>query len=397
MAKGWIRRKKGSLVYCWIAEEAATGERKERSKVVGPDTMSDADGWETVGALKQQGKISMSATAVPGKITFSDLTAWYLANKAFKKQSTEDLHRQIVGGLLAPRWGARSFAEIKPVEIKRWLNTLGVGETTRAKYLSVMRAVYTFAQSEGVIPLGLEYNPACYVKGFSSLSDYEAMILDPEQTYRVLERLDPPEYVLVLLIAATGMRQSEALGLRWADVQWEKGEIKIRQTYVHGCIQVGAKTRLSKSCVELHPLLAAMLKAWSEQTLYGNPEDYIFASHKLRGKKPRVGSMIVEDYLRPAAIQAGVIIARNGKTFDGDGNEIKRFGFHTLRHSLCSFLMAEGQNPAVIQATLRHRRLDMTMHYAHSSKKQKLEAQGLMLEAVLGSEREPKREPQTIQ
>jgi len=107
--------------------------------------------------------------------------------------------------------------------------------------------------------------------------------------------------------------------------------------------------------------------------------------------------MIVEDYLRPAELRAGIIVVADGKTFDRDGNEIKRFGFHTLRHSLCAFLIAEGQNPAVIQATLRHRRLDMTMHYAHSSRKQKLEAQGLMLEAALGTEREPKREPATIQ
>ena len=108
--------------------------------------------------------------------------------------------------------------------------------------------------------------------------------------------------------------------------------------------------------------------------------------------------MIVEDYLRPAAIKAKVITLDNqGRAFDLNGNEIRRFGFHVFRHSLCSFLMAEGENPAVIQATLRHTRLDMTMHYAHSRKKQKLEAQGRVLEAVLGSERGLQRGPEAIQ
>src|SRR5713226_8483770 len=36
--------------------------------------------------------------------------------------------------------------------------------------------------------------------------------------------------------------------------------------------------------------------------------------------------------------------------------------------------MAEGENPAVIQATLRHTRLDLTMYYAHSRRKQKLDS-----------------------
>jgi integrase len=144
--------------------------------------------------------------------------------------------------------------------------------------------------------------------------------------------------------------------------------------------------------------LGAVLKTWKEQTLYNKPEDYIFPSYKLDGKKPRVGSMIVQDYLRPAAVKAGVIaVAEGGRTFDVDGTEIKRFGFHTFRHSLASFLMAEGENPAVIQATLRHTRLEMTMYYAHARKQQKRAAQGRVLDAVLGGERVLERVPRTIQ
>ena len=176
------------------------------------------------------------------------------------------------------------------------------------------------------------------------------------------------------------------------------GEMMIRQSYVHGKMQDGAKTRASKTSVRMHPLLAEVMKAWQTATLYGKPEDYVFASCKLGGRKPRTGPMIVEDYLRPAAIKAKVItLDDQGRTFDLEGYKIRRFGFHVFRHSLCSFLMAEGENPAVIQATLRHTRLDMTMYYAHSRKKQKLEAQGRMLEAVLGGERGLRREPESIQ
>ena len=108
--------------------------------------------------------------------------------------------------------------------------------------------------------------------------------------------------------------------------------------------------------------------------------------------------MIVQDYLKPAAVKAGVIkVGSEDRTFDMDGAEVKRFGFHTFRHSLASFLMAEGENPAVIQATLRHTRLDMTMYYSHVRKAQQREAQGRVLEAVLGGERVLQRVLKSIQ
>ena len=91
--------------------------------------------------------------------TYSDLAAYYFANKEFNKQSTKEHYDQIINGILVPRWGKRVAVEIRPVEVKHWLKTLQVEDPTRAKYRSVMGTVYTFAQSEGVIPLGLENNP----------------------------------------------------------------------------------------------------------------------------------------------------------------------------------------------------------------------------------------------
>jgi hypothetical protein len=55
--------------------------------------------------------------------------------------------------------------------------------------------------------------------------------------------------------------------------------------------------------------------------------------------------MIVRDYLKPAAIKAGVLTVKNGKAFGPDGQEITRFGFHNFRHSLASFLMSNGEDP----------------------------------------------------
>jgi integrase len=98
-------------------------------------------------------------------------------------------------------------------------------------------------------------------------------------------------------------------------------------------------------------------------------------------------SMLVEDYIRPAAIKAGVIRVENGITYDRDGEVVKRFGFHNLgRHSLATFLMDEQENPAVVQAIMRHAKMDMTLYYSHSSRKAKRAAQEKMLQHLIPEE-----------
>ena len=125
-----------------------------------------------------------------------------------------------------------------------------------------MGTVFTFSQSEGLLPLGEAYNPITYVTGIPATSEYEAIVLTPEQALKVLDELQQPEYTMIVLLAVTGIRSSEMLGLRWCDILWDRSEMKIRQTFVHGKIQLGAKTKLSKSTVTLHPILAQLLKDW---------------------------------------------------------------------------------------------------------------------------------------
>ena len=324
MANGWFRRKKGKLVYCWKVEDAATGQMMERSRVIGPATLTDQEAWQQVGVLKQEGEISMDGDTPSLKIIFREIAHYYLANKEWKKPSTKDLHTQVINGLLVPRFGDEVAVEIKPKSIKSWLRSLGVEEPTQYKYKSIMGGVYRFAQAEDLLPRGEQYNPVSYVIGIASTTDDEPAVFTPEQTLRVLDLLPQPVYTLLVLVAATGLRISEALGLRWRAILWERAQIRIRDGWVHGTLQEGAKTKLSKSQVTMHPILAAVLTAWRGETMYAEDDDFVFASEKLGGEQPRSGSMLVEDYLRPAAIAAGIIRVEHGNTYDEDGELIKR-------------------------------------------------------------------------
>jgi integrase len=396
MARGWFRRKKGKLVYYWY-----NANGKERSKVVGVSSLSDTEGWLKVGELGLDKLVARSDATLP---TFGELAQKYLVQYPFNKQSTRELHEQIVRDLLMRKWSEEVAVEIDPRKLKAWLIGLDVESSTRSKYKNVMSGVYNWCQCEGLIPRGEQFNPCRYVKGreFSQDTGYEALALEIEDTLKVLSELKQPEYELALLVATCGLRISEALGLKWRDILFDKWRIAIRQTFVHLAIQDGAKTKLSRSRVEAPKLLLDALLAWRQETMYADNDDFVFPSQKLYGKQPRSGSQLVEDYLRPAAIRAGVIREKEGITYGPDGEVVKRFGFHTFRHSLATCLMDEQENPAVVQAIMRHSKMDMTLYYSHSRRSAKRAAQENVVQRLVvpgqaTDVRVPMREPETVQ
>ena len=91
--------------------------------------------------------------------------------------------------------------------------------------------------------------------------------------------------------------------------------------------QIGKpKTKASSQPVAMGKLLADIMRLWQRETPYSKPQDWVFPSFKLHGRKPRTGSIMAQDYLRPAAVKAGILAA----------DDRRRFGFHNLRHSLAS-------------------------------------------------------------
>jgi hypothetical protein len=79
-----------------------------------------------------------------------------------------------------------------PDNINAWLKSLDGENGTRYKIKTAMGALYTFAQSEGLLPLGEQYNPAHYVKGIESTSDYDAAVLTPDRRSRFWNSFNRP-------------------------------------------------------------------------------------------------------------------------------------------------------------------------------------------------------------
>jgi integrase len=166
------------------------------------------------------------------------------------------------------------------------------------------------------------------------------ILVTPQEAWDIICRMKPFARLLTLLIAVTGLRIGEVLALRWKHVHWSKLRVRVISNFVRG--KFGEpKSAASKKPVVLHPLVMGLLQNWRETTTYAGDEDFIFASARLKGKRPRVANMLVQDHLRPAAEKVIEIPTDH------------RFGFHNLRHALASFLVEIGTDAKTIQDMLR--------------------------------------------
>ena len=129
------------------------------------------------------------------------------------------------------------------------------------------------------------------------------------------------------------------------------------------------KSKASKRPVALDRVLADVLLRWRIKTPYSKTDDWVFASTKLKGKKPLNPGMLLRWHLNPAARSAGI----SGK-----------IGWHTFRRSLASFLIADGVDVKTVQESLRHSTSKITLDlYAQSTTPNKLAAQRQLIEAIV--------------
>ncbi len=94
----------------------------------------------------------------------------------------------------------------------------------------------------------------------SGKSNYKAVIVTPEQAFKITVVLPETERTLTLLIAATGLRISEALGLQWQDVDYANQRIDLRRVWVDHKVVQRMKTEQSEAPATMSPTLAEVLK-----------------------------------------------------------------------------------------------------------------------------------------
>jgi integrase len=382
---GWLRQRLrvNGMTWLWCYQRLRPGDGKmvENSFPLGLVTEIGAEGaaWRRVGEL---GLVEKYRTqTLSGKPTFGELCATYVKDGLpFRKKDgrrkskgTIETYQYHINNIILPRWRNDIAGEMKPLAIRNWLYDLRDGDDyhweTCSKTSGIMSLVFDFVDHNEIYSIR---NPMDKLTIPASEEEHpEIRLLSPEEVFTLIEGLPNPINIAVLLVAATGVRISECLGLRWRHVLWDENKISIEQVFRRGEILNRTKTKASKAPVPMCEALARTLKELRQQTEYSRDEDFVFASPTLEGKRPLWGQTINAHFVKPAAVALGLV------------SESERFGWHRFRHSLSTWANETTKDITVSQTMLRHAKPDTTAIYTHGNFGKALDAQRVYMEQLL--------------
>jgi integrase len=272
-----------------------------------------------------------------------------------KAYSTKAGYKCYLDNWVLPRWRSYRLSEVRTVVVEEWLAKLPYTAGTKAKIRNIMSALFNHA----IRYEWLERNPISLVRQ-SAKRERIPEVLDVEEIGALLAELKHPYKIMVFLAAATGLRASELLGLKWQDFNFESLEISLNRAVVHQVVGE-LKTEASQKPIPLDPELARELLAWRYLSPFNQRADWVFASPEMQGRQPYWPENLLRRYIRPAAERCGIH---------------KKIGWHTFRHSYASQLKANGEDVKVVQESLRHANSRITLDtYTQASTPAKRRAQ----------------------
>lgn len=301
----------------------------------------------------------------PNKLAVGDwITAWLdgrIADGAVGPRAAEN-YRTILKKRIKPAFGAVKLSELRTDHVLRFKAGLVAEElapATVGKILGIVKQALEAAVIAGVILR----NPAQGVSRPSVVgpAQRERRAMTEIDIAKLLDASEGTQFdVAIRLALATGMRQSELLGLRWSAVDLNRQRLIVDQTiqHVEGDFQVlPPKTRNSRRVIDLSPATVTMLRthkaaqneerlrlgeAWADNDLVLPTPD----------GAPQYRRIFYRDYME---------VVKAAKLDDAE-----HVNFHTLRHSAASLWIKAGVDIFTVSRRLGHSKTSFTMDvYAH--------------------------------
>jgi integrase len=296
-----------------------------------------------------------------GKITVSEAWERFEAGPLRSyKESTQASHRFHFRTYVLPALGASRLNSVEKEDVERLIHDMeekarasgrklkAGGFGTREKTL---RALQRFL-SEMVANGRIARNPALGVKPGSRPAasiDGGGQALEVEQVTALVEATLQYWKPLVALLATSGLRISEALGLRRRDLDLAAGTATVRQTVVEvegRMIVTTPKSRASRRTVKLIPSVVERLK---HQALPLDPDGFVFTQPKK--SEPLARTWFNRRVLKPASIDAGIRPPVSA---------------HDLRHTAGAIASKSGMHPMAVKEMMGHSSIKVTYDvYGH--------------------------------
>ena len=357
---------------------------RQVSRVIGPTREPGSrDGLTRVQAERQLRRL-MEAGLTPAASTADRLTVAEAGERYLRhlealgrKRSTLDAYESALRVHLGPHFAGVTLDRIDAHAIERFMadqRRSGKAPKSTLNYLGVLHSIFTYAERKG----WARGNPCKAVDKPKAAggADPDIRYLDHAELEALVravpdDTLGPTERALYVTAAMTGLRQGELIALRWLDVDWTAGRLRVRRNYVRG--QYGTpKSKRSTRAVPLADRVAGELERHYQRTAYQADDDLVFG-HPLTGN-PLDRSKVLKRF-KAALARAGVRQAR----------------FHDLRHTFGTRMAGAGVPLRTLQEWMGHRDFKTTLINADYQPDQAREAE--LVERAFGAVTNPVTNP----
>jgi integrase len=229
----------------------------------------------------------------------------------------------------------------------------------------ILSALWNFAMWKQDIPMQVNPISLVAIKG-ASKRVRKPRTITVEQFRLLVSHLREPFNTLALMCVCFGLRISEALALKWSDVNWLQGTLCVERGIVQQIVD-DVKTSESRRTLTIAQDLLDVLKVWKQVTRFSATEDWIFASPFQIGRLPYSYTGVKQEMQR-AADAAGIGHLRT----------------HTFRHTYRTWLDSMGTPVGVQQRLMRHADIRTTMNvYGDAGTADMAEAHGKIVGLAL--------------
>jgi integrase len=362
------RRKGGERTGRWVGivdfGRDENGRRKTRQRSFARER--EAKAW----VEEQLGRARDGVFVDPSKKTVAAfLLETWLPSKRRLRPSTLDSYRRMIVGHVVPATGNvrlqhvtapmlnQLFADLAESGRKERGSRVDGSAGLTPRTVNYIRSMLVTAWSDAVRWQLVARNVVLDSERMEE-SDFEANTWSPDELRRFLDFVSDERLATAFrVVAMTGLRRAELLGLRWSDVDLPAGKLWVRRTLIaveHRPSFGKPKTKRGARRIDIDP---ATVHALREHKARQNAE-------KLRWG-PAYGD---GDLIFCQENGAPVHPESFGKVFDRRvaRSGLPRVRFHDLRHSHVAHLIAAGVHRLVISRRLGHASLSFTMdRYGH--------------------------------
>jgi integrase len=295
--------------------------------------------------------------------------------KSGKAHRTYATHRQQIRSHIVPALGRIKLEALRKVHIDRLYTDLlrakpegaGLAPPSVRRVHAVLHAALEEAVRGDLIPR----NPAAHANK-PRVRQKEIEPFDAKQAVALLETARGDRYeALYVLCLTAGLRQGEALGLKWSDVDLDAGTLRINRQLQRmrrdgdksGSLAFSEPKNASRRAVGLPPRAVRALREHRKRQL----------EEKVRAGSEWQGSDLVFSNFKGKPLEAQNVVNRSFKPLL-ERAELPPIRFHDLRHSCLSLLASRGEPIRDLQALAGHATASFTLqrythHYDSSAKR----------------------------